>query len=162
MLWITNINWREVKDVATEESVPWRLLGAIIQVESGGESHATRYEDHYKYLFKVNEHASDNGITVGTEIIHQKTSWGAAQVMGAVAREFGFDDHLPLLCGKQSLVYACKLIKRLASKYNQREDIIASYNAGSPIKTTDGKYKNQEYVDKVMRAFVELEQLKGF
>lgn len=162
MFWITNINWREIKDVASEENVPWRLLGAIVKVESGGDDFVTRYEDHYKYLFKVAECSQDNGITAGTEIIHQKTSWGAAQVMGAVAREFGYEDHLPLLCGKLSLVYACKLIKRLASKYTHKEDIIAAYNAGSPVKTTDGKYKNQEYVDKVMRAFVELEQLKGF
>lgn len=162
MYWITQINWRDIRDVSYEENIPWRLLAAIVRVESNGDDYATRYEEHYKYLFKVKEFAQENGITILTETIHQKTSWGAAQVMGAVAREFGFDEELPRLCGKNSLIYACKLIKRLASKYSQREDIIAAYNSGTPIRNTSGKYKNQEYVDKVMKAYIELEQLKGF
>jgi hypothetical protein len=80
----------------------------------------------------------------------QMTSWGLTQVMGAVARELGLKGPIfQMLEPKTNLTYCALLLKRLAKKYTQKDDLIAAYNAGSAVKNLDGRYKNQQYVDKV-------------
>ena len=162
MKWITDLNWNVIKKVAIDQSVPWRLIGAIIQTESSGNQYATRYEPHFKYLVKTKQMSLDNGITEETEIILQKMSWSYTQIMGGVARELGFDDDMPMLCGELSILFGTKLIKKIASRYTNKEDIIAAYNMGSVIKAIDGKYKNQIYVDKVLGYLNTLESIKSF
>lgn len=148
--WVFRLPWDLIEDVASEHNVPKELLGAIIQTESSNNKYACRFEPHYKWVYKQKDHARDNGITEATELVFQMTSWGLCQVMGAVAREFGLKGPIfQLLDEKTNMEYACKLIKRLASKHKEGNDIIAAYNAGSPIKDLKGNYKNQSYVDKV-------------
>jgi hypothetical protein len=43
------------------------------------------------------------------------------------------------------------------ARYSETLDVIASYNAGSAIKLTDGSYRNQTYVNKVI---AEIENIK--
>ena len=70
--------------------------------------------------------------------------------MGALLRELGLKGPIfQALDEKTNLEYAAKFLKRLATRYSERDDIIAAYNAGSPIKNLNGVYKNQHYVDKV-------------
>lgn len=148
--WVLRLPWDLIEDVADSENIPKELLGAIIQTESGGNKYACRFEPHYKWLYKQKENAKDNGITEATETVFQMTSWGLCQVMGAVAREFGLKGPIfQLLDEKTNMEIACKLLKRLASRYKEGNDIIAAYNAGSPIKSMKGEYRNQNYVDKV-------------
>lgn len=148
--WVMRLPWNIIEDVADEENVPAKLLAAIIQTESSNNRLAVRFEPHYKWLFKTKENARDNGITEATETVLQMTSFGYCQVMGAVARELGMKGSIfQLLDEKTNLQYAAKLLKRLASRYKERDDIIAAYNAGSPIKGLNGAYRNQAYVDKV-------------
>lgn len=148
--WVMRLPWSLIEDVSDEENVPANLLGAIIQTESSNNKWAVRFEPHYKWLFKTKDHARDNGITEATETVFQMTSFGLCQVMGAVARELGLKGPIFQLCDeKTNLQYAAKLLKRLASRYKERDDIIAAYNAGSPIKGLNGAYRNQSYVDKV-------------
>lgn len=148
--WVMRLPWNLIEDVADEENVPVNLLAAIIQTESSNNRYACRFEPHYKWVYKTKDNARDNGLTEATETVMQMTSFGLCQIMGAVARELGLKGSLfQLLDEKINLQYAAKLLKRLASKHKERDDIIASYNAGSPIKGLNGVYRNQAYVDKV-------------
>lgn len=142
--------WQVIEDVADAENVPANLLAAIVQTESSNNRYAVRFEPHYKYLFKTKENAQACGITEATETVFQMTSFGLCQLMGAVARELGLKGTIFQLLDEQTnLTYAAKLIKRLAGRFKERDDIIAAYNAGTPVKTLNGLYKNQVYVDKV-------------
>lgn len=163
--WIARLPLPQIYDAAIEHGVPWTLLAAIVQTESAGDPLAARFEAHYKYTFKVAEFAKANAISEMTEMVLQKTSWGLAQMMGGVAREHGHQGSiLELLRPEVSLDLACKHIKKLISRHPVLDDMISAYNAGSPIKGLDGKYKNQDYVNKVqgyLRALNETFEYKG-
>ena len=127
------------------------LVASIIQVESAGNECATRFEPKYNYIYKAKTYAEMNRITVMTEIGQQKTSWGLMQIMGGVSRELAYEGPLVKLCDPETnLKYGIMKLRKFMEKYSETEDAIASYNAGSPIKGTDGKYRNQDYVDKVL------------
>lgn len=159
--WVMRLPWGLIEDVADEENVPVNLLGAIIQTESSNNRYACRFEPHYKWLYRTKDNARDNGLTEATETVMQMTSYGLCQIMGAVARELGIKGSLfQLLDEKTNLQYAAKLLKRLAMKYKERDDIIAAYNAGSPIKGLNGVYRNQPYVDKVNLYISAIEQAR--
>lgn len=148
--WIQKLPWDVIEDVADAENVPAVIIAALVQTESSGNRFAIKFEPGYKYLFKTKENAQDNRITEATETVMQMTSFGLTQVMGAVARELGLKGTIfQLLEPEVNLTYCARLLKRLAKKYTQRDDLIAAYNAGSAIKGMDGKYKNQQYVDRV-------------
>lgn len=148
--WVMRLPWQVIEDVADAENVPANLLAAIVQTESSNNKFAVRFEPAYKYLFKTKENAQACGITEATETVFQMTSFGLCQIMGAVARELGLKGPIfQLLDEHINLQYSAKLLKRLAGRFKERDDIIAAYNAGSPIKTMNGLYKNQQYVDKV-------------
>lgn len=92
-----------------------------------------------------------------TERNGQQTSWGLMQVMGAVAREYGFTGWFPKLCDPSLGVhYGAQHLKKFYARYGNWHDTIASYNAGSPVKI-DGRYRNQAYVDRVLRHWDQLE-----
>jgi hypothetical protein len=157
--WIARLPLNKIVDAAHDGNIPWPMLAAIVQVESGGEPAATRFEQHYTYLYKVKDFSSQNGITEITEAVHQKTSWGLTQIMGALARELGHNGQLPELIDPDlNLRLCCKHLTNLIKRYPKREDMLAAYNAGSPIKGIDGKYKNQGYVDKVLNRFYALNE----
>lgn len=160
--WVFSLPWDVISEVAEEQNVPRNLLAAIVFVESGGDRYATRFEKDYKYLFEVKKCAQASRITETTEMMLQMTSWGFCQLMGAVAREYGLKGSiLELQDPKTNLIYACKLIKRLATRFKEGDDIIAAYNAGTPVKSLDGKYRNQAYVDKVNAAIQTLVEIQG-
>lgn len=148
--WIARLPLPQIYEVALDAGVPWTLLAAFVQTESSGDPMAARFEVQYKYIFKVGEFAKLNLITPITEEVFQKTSWGLCQIMGGLARELGHQTSLlELLIPEINLKLAASHLKNLIQKYPGRDDMIAAYNAGSPIKGLDGKYKNQQYVDKV-------------
>ncbi len=153
-LWVTNLPWNYIKAASLEHGLDWKLVGAIVQSESGGEPWAIRYESTFKYRHFFREHASNLGITVDTESMLQSTSFGLLQIMGCVARERGFEDYLPKLCMPEvGLKYGCLHIKKLYERYSKDSDIIAAYNAGSVIEKISGGgvLINELYVDKTMR-----------
>lgn len=160
--WVHRLPWSIIEDVSDEENVPENLLAAIVHVESSNNKWACRFEPHYKYLYQTKENARDNGITEATETVFQMTSWGLCQVMGAVARELGLKGTIfQLLDEKTNLIYSAKLLKKLAGRWKERDDIIAAYNAGSPIQDLKGYYKNQGYVDKVNDALDAIKVSRG-
>lgn len=149
------------------------LIAAITQVESSGDVFAARFEPNYQYLMDVvsgkptrcfsayrpNGFPGVRGVTSAhTEFVQQRTSWGPMQVMGAVAREYGYMGSFAALCGPLGVHYGAlhlmRLKARLVAKSAFREsDLIAAYNAGS-ARMAGGEYVNQVYVDKVNAALV--------
>lgn len=134
----------EIQLVAEKYGLPWLAVKAVVSVESSFRPDAMRYEKGYRWLV-----GKDLSLT---EEDAQKTSWGLMQVMGAVARGYGFTGDLrQLLSPMVGLEYGCRHLAYYYQKYAIWCDAISSYNQGSPRKTDEGRYHNQEYVDKVMR-----------
>lgn len=129
--------------------VPAAMLYAIIKVESGGDPYATRFEPNYTAFVSPREYAEENLITVKTEEIHQATSWGLCQVMGATARRLGLEAPIPTLIEKDiNIEYACKAIQDIRTRYIRLYEQAAAYNAGRVRRKADGTLVNQRYVTK--------------
>lgn len=127
------------------------LLHAISIVESNKNPNIVRYEPKWKYWFNVSQYARQLGITHETEKILQAMSWGLMQIMGTVAREHGFDDHMTVLTEPfVNLKYSIKVIESLFTKWLDLDSVISSYNQGSPRLNESGSYTNQDYVDRVL------------
>lgn len=156
--------------VAPKYGLPSRLVHAIVRTESAGNRFAHRCEPSYRYLWDVRANApyqvdsravakrlpppgfpAPAGISKATEWLDQQSSWGLMQVMGAVAREYGFTGFLCGLCDPlEGLHYGCKLLAARRDKYLSASGwsgVIASYNAGHP-DTSAGN----EYVYRVVQA----------
>ena len=140
-----------IKDVAAKEGLDHELLLAICMVESSLDPYAVRYEPAYKWVLSPREWASQMRLSVATEETLQKTSYGLAQIMGAVMREYGFSGKLQtcLLNPSVPLSYSAKHLKNYLRCYGTEVEAISAYNAGSPRKTAGGMFLNQTYVDKV-------------
>lgn len=132
-------------------ALPVELVLAICTVESSCQAGAYRPEPRYRWLLGELDTMST------AEKIGQKSSWGLMQTMGAVAREHGFDGPFTELWNPRvSLRYGMKHVQKLYKRHGNWPDTISAYNAGTPIKV-DGKYQNQGYVDKVLKAWNALE-----
>lgn len=120
------------------------LVRAIVQVESSGNPKAIRYEPAF-----YERYVKGKGYQA-TEAHLLSSSWGLLQVVGLVARELGYEEHLSfLLLPELGLFWGCRKLAELATKYPDEQETIAAYNAGSPRRLKDGTFVNQEYVDKV-------------
>lgn len=134
-----------------EGPIPPALVLGIIETESGGNPCAARYEQNYRWT--IPSARRPGNCTQNTETVMQKTSWGLMQVMGAVAREYGYSGWLNSLTDPETnitvgVTHLEKLHKRFFKKHGMG-GVIAAYNAGSPRVGTDGKFVNQKYVDLV-------------
>lgn len=132
------------------------LVLSIAEHESGLNPYVTRFEPKWSYFLRAKDFAKLLLITEGTEMIYQAISWGPLQVMGSVCRELGYDDHLNILSTDSALAIelGVKKIISIMKKYSNMEDIISSYNQGSPVKDLKGQYKNQSYVDDVLKRYL--------
>jgi hypothetical protein len=150
------------RKIALEMSVDPNLAIAITEQESGYVASRVRYEKNWKYLINPAKYAISLGITVETEIQLQMFSYGLMQVMGSVARECGFASHLSeLIWPELGIYYGCKKLKQLSKKYPNLNDLISSYNAGSPV-IIEGEYKNKSYVSEVKQRLKLLGGLKSW
>ena len=158
--WLLELPLRHIYRSATIKRVEPELIAAIVSVESGGNTLATRYEAHYRYILKEERFARRNRISTDTEIINQKTSWGLMQVMGGVAREHGFYGPLikltePMIGLRYGIIHFTKFI----DKYDDIPAAISAYNQGGDYKNNEGTFKNQKYVDKIMARYWYLKNL---
>jgi len=154
----------------SNDLISLELVAAIIKIESGGDPGAVRYEKNYKWLHRPEDFAGPN-CNLATEKELQKYSYGLMQVMGAVARENGIaagaaacpTKALPsfLFDPKPNLLIGLKHLDTLRRRWDiqDQDALISAYNQGSPRRSLiTGKFKNQKYVDKVlkeMRKFTE-------
>ena len=142
-----------IKAAANEAEVPVEAVLAMCQVESSMNPWAIRYEPNYRWLYGRTDSMSE------TERTGQMMSWGLMQIMGAVAREHGFTGWFPNLCEPAiGVKYGAKHLARFYARYQNWQDAIASYNAGSPRRGGNGLYVNQLYVDAVLREWDRLER----
>ena len=152
-----------VQEIAPIHNLDPLLVSAIIQVESSGNKWSTRYEPLWHYFKDIDAWSRKiiPHTTVNTEMIHQQTSWGLMQVMGSVARELGFDGHLPELTqARINILLGCKQLVRVNRPGYIVDDQIAAYNAGSARRSANGLLENQSYVDKVKAIWTMLKQAK--
>jgi soluble lytic murein transglycosylase-like protein len=141
----------KVKTAASRHGIEPEWVAAVVQVESAGNPNAVRFEQNWKYFYNVALHAKRLKITNDSEKTLQQFSWGLMQVMGSVAREWGFPDSLFELCSPmRGLEYGCRHLKNMRRRFPTGRDWIAAYNAGTPRKRPDGSYENEEYVRKVV------------
>lgn len=142
----------QIHIIANGEKVPADLLCAMVETESAGNQWAMRYEARWKWFVDPQKYATRNGVSYSTEKMLQQFSYSYLQVMGAVARELGFEGPLIQLCadGELGLKMGARKLKTLLDKYPIENDAIASYNAGLPFKTENGLYQNEQYIQKVL------------
>lgn len=80
------------------------VLAGLVAQESAGDTWATRPEPLYKWLFGDDSHERPRlklpslRRLVKLDLYEQRISFGLCQVMGAVAREHGWDGWLTELC----------------------------------------------------------------
>lgn len=155
--WAESYPWTLSRKYAKKYHLDINLIIALIRVESGGRKYVARFEPGIIRYFSPGKYAQHLNQTLSTEKVQQATSFGYCQVLGRTARLLGFDGPLGQLFDPDTnLDIACQLISRdLRKRYQKEEDIIAAYNAGQAIMD-GGRYKNQEYVDKVTSALREL------
>lgn len=165
----------EIAAASFRHSIPSALIAAIVMTESGGDVHAWRVEPHYRYLvdfatgapFRTLASAERASEVAPSDFAHpayssrdtewwgQQASWGPMQVMGAVARELGFRQPFPALCGHvYGVDVGAQHLARLRDRFFARhgwQGVAAAYNGGSPRYAAPGVLEPalQRYVDKV-------------
>lgn len=140
-----------IKEIAPKYQLDSAIVYGICMQESNLNPFACRYEDHYKWLYKPSE-VKPKLSSLATEEIFQKVSWGVGQVIGAVLREYGYTDWIPVILSNinDQILYTCIHLATLKKRYPKYYDYISSYNQGSPRKLNSGKYINHIYVEKVL------------
>src|ERR1700736_1117453 len=107
------------------------LVCAVVQQESAWNQFAMRYEAAFfaKYIAPLYVNNKINA----TEAYARAFSWGLMQVMGEVAREFGFDGSLAVLTDPESnLDIGCKILKhKLDWAKGDVEKGLLSWNGGA-------------------------------
>lgn len=136
-----------------KQALDFKVMKAIVQVESSWNPWVTRYERGFFHLMGTTKYAARNQINAETETVLQQMSWGLGQVMGGTARFLGYEGPLTGLVDPQmnlhlTCLYFAKNCKR---RYDKLEEQIAAYNAGSVIYNQKGQLHNQKYVDKVLK-----------
>lgn len=140
-----------ISGIAKQYNVDPNVVYAIVEIESAWIPQAVRYEPHYTYLCDIEKNARANKISRETEQRLQMFSFGLMQVMGGLARSLQFQGSLISLFEIGPNVHVgCKFLSQLMKKYDSLEDVVASYNAGSPRRNDDGLYFNQAYVNKFL------------
>ena len=174
------------REAATKYGLDPALVCALCEVECGWNPRAVRYEPDYKWLWGIKEPLTTiNGLNIvsfdlkngpvlidiipstpETELALQKTSWGLMQIMGATARERGFTGWLTELCDPAvNLEWGCWHLRWMIDHNNAYglpdyritpEDLAAAWNWGSRM-VVDGKYANEDYVKRAVKAMVNYE-----
>lgn len=145
-----------ITDAAQRHALPPKLVHAVVQKESSGNPWSTRYEPGFytRYIAGKNVVHPRPPCSQSTEATLMATSFGLMQVMGATARDLGFDGtFLTALCDPfTGLEYGCRYLRSLIQRYgwDQRAGV-AAYNAGSAVRKPDGTFKNQDYVDAIAK-----------
>ena len=145
-----------INSAAEHHALPPTLVRAIVMVESGGHSDVQRYEPAFYTRYIEGKPYKSFGLSHLSEGYQRATSYGLMQVMGEVARELGLTSPSieKALCDPATcLDYGCKLLAKLADKYQSRPDkwpaVCAAYNGGPGAVRGVGIYDNPKYPAKV-------------
>lgn len=161
-----------IQSAASKAGLDYRLVAALISVESGFNAYAWNPEPQYRYFWNVKTNAPFRFVTQQESMAEippqdfpclagdpdqewwgQQASWGLMQVMGALGRELGYKGpYLPGLCDPAlNLSLGCSHLARLLKWANGNvERALAAYNGGKGGNLTP-PYRNQFYADKVLK-----------
>lgn len=136
---------------ADEFKLPFELVRAVVQAESGGNPAAIRYEPH----FDARYHRAPSGFippgcSHATEEVGRAMSWGLMQVMGETARTIGFQGWFPELCSPAiGLAWGCRYLRRLADRYGHEgwDVVCRAYNGGPGNRHNPGN----DYPSKILK-----------
>src|SRR3990172_3290967 len=148
-----------IETVAEAWGIPPMLLHRIAVVESNMNTWATRYEPAYRYHHHMA--AAHLRTTPETEAIHQRTSWGLCQIMGASARDFKYREALPMLCDPAiNLRIACRILADLRDDDKQTPRTwrwtLNAYNHGTGWEFVNPRWEREGYIEQYQSV---LEQL---
>jgi hypothetical protein len=151
------LKWPELEKASVTHKISRALIAAIIMTESACKPSVTRYEENYRWLVSPETFAAKLGITLKTETIAQKHSYGLMQVMGANCRAAGYQGYLAeMVTPALALEYGCRHFSLLLRKYDLAA-AISAYNQGTPRTDKEtGSYLNESYVSKVLKYHSEI------
>ena len=144
-----------IRAAAARHQLPLALVRAIVRVESSEDPNAMRYEPaFFERYVRQKGHRVWPGCSRPTEERLRAFSFGLMQIMGQTAREVGFQGAFltALLDPATNLDWGCRYLVTLYQRHSDSEAVAAAYNAGSARKGPDGRWRNQEYVDKIRRS----------
>lgn len=94
------------------------------------------------------------------------SAWGLMQILLGTARNVSNNPNLQpeeLIQPTVNILIGTKYLHDLFKKYNYMDDVIASYNAGRPIRSKiTGRYINQKYVNKVKISMYKIKGISQF
>ena len=142
------------------------IAGFIILLLVSRRRGLTPIPRNYERIVRGESKAQGVPIGLIVAIINVESSWnqdalgrdgeiGLMQILPATARWMGFAGaDAELFDPAVNIRFGTKYLKFQLDRFNGSVDhAIAGYNAGTPLTRIDGKFTNQEYVDKV-RAFL--------
>lgn len=104
------------------------LVCAVIERESSWNQWQARYEPAFEQMYVAKLRLADQ-----TEQTLRAISWGLMQVMGQVAREFGFTGDLASLClPANGIEIGCKVLAhKVAVNEGNVHDALQAWNGGA-------------------------------
>jgi soluble lytic murein transglycosylase-like protein len=120
------------RHVAAAHELEPALVCAVIEQESAWNPWAVRYEPGFLSRYIAPLYTA--GKLSATEAYTRSMSWGLMQVMGQVAREFGFAaDSLPELCDPETgIEFGCRILaKRMARARGDVSAALLAWNGGA-------------------------------
>ena len=138
------------RQIASEHGLDPALVCAVIEQESAWNPWAVRYEPGFLSRYVAPLYTA--GKLSATEAYTRSMSWGLMQVMGQVAREFGFaGDSLPELCDPaRGLEVGCRVLaKRMARSRGDVPAALLAWNGGAdPNYPAEVLARTQNYSSK--------------
>jgi soluble lytic murein transglycosylase-like protein len=120
------------RQIACEHKLEPALVCAIIEQESAWNPWAVRYEPAFLSRYVAPLYTA--GKIGATEAYTRAMSWGLMQVMGQVAREFGFEDvSLAELCDAATgIEFGCRILAaRMARAKGDASAALLAWNGGA-------------------------------
>ena len=148
--------WPAIKYYSKVHGVEIQMIASIIQVESGGNEWAFRYEPNYKWTHDTNILQHRWKCSGPTALLVQQCSYGLMQIMGATYLDLGGHE-IPttLFEVENNIDYATRHFKNQLEKYNNNVmDSYAAYNAGI-AKKIKGVYQNEWAVKKFREVYLQ-------
>ena len=138
------------RSIAVAHGLEPALVCAVIEQESAWNPWAVRYEPGFLSRYVAPLYTA--GKLSATEAYTRSMSWGLMQVMGQVAREFGFAaDSLPELCDPATGVdVGCRVFaKRMARARGDVSAALLAWNGGAnPNYPTEVLSRTRNYSSK--------------
>jgi soluble lytic murein transglycosylase-like protein len=122
------------RQIAAEHAIDPALVCAVIEQESAWNTYAVRYEPGFLSRYVAPLYTA--GKLSATEAYTRSMSWGLMQVMGQVAREFGFKEaSLAELCEPDTGVeFGCRVLAaKLAKAKGDVPAALLAWNGGADI-----------------------------